>query len=287
MTGGKIGVAGPFSGPRSAYGNLLKAAAAANISPPAHVIFGDDKANPEHAVTVAKSFVDAGVSCVVGHFNSECATAAGEIYRDNLIPFLLPASTKPGLASEINAFRLCPTDDAQVQAMADWIRARHVTFAGVWADETVYGRRLSALFMTACSRAGITVAPVPSGGSATIEPTVIAFFGAHHAVARSVLDMRQRGSPPFALCCDDCTIDEFKELVEYQHGIFLAIPRPGFEQACEEAFRLLSAIGPEVGGIELQRRLQAHPAFSDYEAVSASFGIREMQRAPSRDQLRA
>jgi branched-chain amino acid transport system substrate-binding protein len=287
MTGARIGVAGPFSGPRSAYGNLLKAAAAANISPPARVVFGDDKANPEHAVTVAKSFVDAGVSCVVGHFNSECATAAGEIYRDNLIPFLLPASTKPGLASEIKAFRLCPTDDAQVQAIADWIRARHVAFAGAWADDTVYGRRLSGLFMTACSGTGITVAPIPGGGSTTIEPTVIAFFGAHHAVARSILDMRQRGSPSFALCCDDCTIDEFKELVEHQNDIFLAIPRPGFAEACEAAFRLLSAIGPEAGRIEVERRLQAHPAFSDYEAVSAGFGICAMQRAPSRDQLRA
>jgi branched-chain amino acid transport system substrate-binding protein len=266
---------------------LLKAAAAAIISPSARIVFGDDKANPEHAVAVAKSFVDAGVCCVVGHFNSECAAAAGQVYRDNLVPLLLPASTKPGLASGIKAFRLCPTDDAQVQAMAGWIRARRVTAAGVWVDDTVYGRRLSSLFMTACARTGITVAPIPTGGSATLDPAAIAFFGAHHAVARSVLDMRRRGSRALALCCDDCTIDEFRHLVECQHEVFLAVPRPGFKQACEEAFRLLSAIGPEAGAVEVRRHLQAHPGFSDYEAVSASFEICEMQRVPSSERLRA
>jgi branched-chain amino acid transport system substrate-binding protein len=279
MTGGRIGVAGPFSGPRAAYGDLLKAAAAAHISSPARVVLGDDGADPERAVAVAKFFVHAGVSCVVGHFNSECAAAAGAIYRDNLIPFLLPASTKPGLASDINAFRLCPTDDIQVQAMADWVRARHITVAGAWADDTAYGQRLLTLFMTSCSKAGIAVVLIPNSGSTTIDPTVIAFFGAHHAVAKSICEMRQRGMPPFALCCDDCTIDEFKELVEHQEDIFLAFPRPGFEQACGEAFRLLSLIGPEHGSIEVQRHLQAHPAFSGYEAVSATFGICEMLKA--------
>jgi branched-chain amino acid transport system substrate-binding protein len=257
---------------------LLKAAAA-SLSSPARVVFGDDEATPQRAVAVAESFVNAGVSCVVGHFNSECAAAAGAIYRDNLIPFLLPASTKPGLASDIKAFRLCPTDDIQVQAMADWIRARDVTLAGAWADDTVYGQRLSTLFIAACFKVGITVVPIPSGVSTSIDPTVVAFFGAHHAVARSILGMRQRGMPTVALCCDDCTIDEFGQLVEYQDDIFLACPRPGFEQACREAFRLLSVIGPDDGRIEVQRHLQAHPAFSSHEAVAATFGICEMPKA--------
>ena len=112
-----IGIAGPLSGERSIYGKLLLDAIQSTPCS-CDVLLGDDMANPQVAVEVARGFVEAGVDAVIGHFNSDCARVAGKIYSRHAIAFLMPASTSMELVDETGRFRLCAADEAQVEIIA-------------------------------------------------------------------------------------------------------------------------------------------------------------------------
>jgi branched-chain amino acid transport system substrate-binding protein len=272
-----IGVAGPFSGPRAAYGFMLKEVACAEMAADIRLVFGDDVADVSSAQAVARSFVAADVCAVVGHFNSECAAAAAPFYRDRGIPLLLPASTKPGLADAIGAYRLCPTDDDQVGAMVEWLIRRGMGHVGIWTDLSVYGQRVATLFRRLCQHLRITVGDCAPAGNRS--QSAVAFFGAHHAVAGALSRIeRSRAGDFVALCCDDCSVAEFAELMPDGLAVHVAVPSPNFEQATRAAFRLIRDAGLADGPEAFARRLAVHPAFSGYEAREATFAIRHAGR---------
>ena len=65
-----IGIAGPFTGPRSAYGALLSTAVE-RAQPWFTPLWGDDQAQVAKAEAVARRFVASGVDAVVGHSGSK------------------------------------------------------------------------------------------------------------------------------------------------------------------------------------------------------------------------
>ena len=79
------------------------------------LISGDDKCDPEVAVTVAKFMVNQGVNFVAGHFCSAASIAASDIYSQDDILLISPASTHPLLTDRglENVFRVSGRDDQQ------------------------------------------------------------------------------------------------------------------------------------------------------------------------------
>ena len=100
-----IGVAGPITGPNAAFGAQLQKGAeqaAADINAAGgingeqiKVVIGDDVSDPTQGVSVANKFVADGVKFVVGHFNSGVSIPASEVYAENGIMQITPASTNP------------------------------------------------------------------------------------------------------------------------------------------------------------------------------------------------
>ncbi len=166
-----IGVAGPVTGPNAAFGAQLQKGAeqaAADINAAGgingeqiKVVVGDDVSDPKQGISVANKFVADGVKFVVGHFNSGVSIPASEVYAENGIMQISPASTNPQFTERglWNTFRTCGRDDQQGIVAGKYL-ADHFKDAkiAVIHDKTPYGQGLADETKKALNGAGVTEA---------------------------------------------------------------------------------------------------------------------------------
>src|SRR6201987_697196 len=98
----KFGVAGPITGPSAATGAQMKNGveqAATDINATGGILgnkltveFGDDVSDPKQGVSGANNFAAYGVKFVIGHYNSGVTIPASEVYQENGILEIQPAS---------------------------------------------------------------------------------------------------------------------------------------------------------------------------------------------------
>jgi branched-chain amino acid transport system substrate-binding protein len=151
-----LGVVGPITGPSAAFGAQLKNGATQAVQDinakggilgqSVHLTVGDDVADPKQGVSVANDFVGDGVKFVVGDFNSGVSIPSSDVYEDNGVVQITPASTNPKFTERgmWNVFRVCGRDDQQGAVAANYIAAH---FKGkkiaIIDDKTTYGKGLA------------------------------------------------------------------------------------------------------------------------------------------------
>jgi len=157
MTGQvKFGVGGPITGPNAATGSQMKNGveqAAADINAAGGILnqkitteFGDDVSDPKQGVSVANKFAGDGVKFVIGDYNSGVTIPSSEVYQENGILQITPASTNPKVTERNmwNIFRTCGRDDQQGAVAGAYI-VKH--FKGkkiaIVHDKTTYGKGLA------------------------------------------------------------------------------------------------------------------------------------------------
>jgi branched-chain amino acid transport system substrate-binding protein len=109
---------------------------------------GDDACDPRQAVAVANQLASKKVSFVAGHFCSGSSIPASEVYAEEGILQISPASTNPTLtergAKFKNVFRVCGRDDQQGVVGADFVidkfKGKNVA---VIHDKSQYGKGLA------------------------------------------------------------------------------------------------------------------------------------------------
>jgi branched-chain amino acid transport system substrate-binding protein len=152
----KFGVGGPITGPNAATGLQMKNgvqqavddinAAGGILGKKITVEFGDDVSDPKQGVSVANNFVADGVQFVIGHYNSGVTIPASEVYHENGILEITPASTNPTVTERgyWNVFRTCGRDDQQGKVAGAYILAhfkdKKIAFVN---DKTTYGKGLA------------------------------------------------------------------------------------------------------------------------------------------------
>jgi branched-chain amino acid transport system substrate-binding protein len=152
----KLAVGAPITGPSAATGAQMKNgvdqaaidinAAGGILGQKIAVSYGDDVSDPKQGVSVANDFAANGVRFVVGHYNSGVTMPASEVYQENGILEITPASTNPKVTERgmWNIFRVCGRDDQQGKVAGDYI-LKH--FQGkkiaVVQDKTTYGKGLA------------------------------------------------------------------------------------------------------------------------------------------------
>jgi len=152
----KFGVAGPITGPNAATGAQMKNGvdqAATDINAAGGILgqsiateFGDDVSDPKQGVSVANNFAGDGVKFVIGHYNSGVTMPASEVYQENGILEITPASTNPKVTERgmWNIFRTCGRDDQQGKVAGTYILAhfkgKNIAFVH---DKTTYGKGLA------------------------------------------------------------------------------------------------------------------------------------------------
>jgi branched-chain amino acid transport system substrate-binding protein len=164
----KFGMAGPITGPSAATGAQMKNGveqAVADINAAGGILgqkltveFGDDVSDPKQGVSVANKFAADGVKFVIGDYNSGVTIPSSEVYQENGILEITPASTNPTVTERNmwNIFRTCGRDDQQGLVAGGYI-AKH--FKGkkiaIVHDKTTYGKGLADETKKAINKAGI------------------------------------------------------------------------------------------------------------------------------------
>jgi branched-chain amino acid transport system substrate-binding protein len=151
-----IATAGPMTGQYASFGEQMKRGAemaVADLNAAGGVLgqklklaVGDDACDPKQAVAVANKFASDGVVFVAGHFCSGSSIPASNVYEEEGIIQISPASTNPKLTEEggDNVFRTCGRDDQQGLVAGNFLAD---TFQGkkiaVLHDKTAYGKGLA------------------------------------------------------------------------------------------------------------------------------------------------
>ena len=165
----KFGVGGPITGPNAATGAQMKNGveqAAADINAAGGILnqkivaeFGDDVSDPKQGVSVANKFAGDGVKFVIGHYNSGVTIPASEVYQENGILEITPASTNPTVTERglWNIFRTCGRDDQQGKVAGTYILAhfkgKKIAFVN---DKTTYGKGLADETLKTIKAGGMT-----------------------------------------------------------------------------------------------------------------------------------
>jgi branched-chain amino acid transport system substrate-binding protein len=152
----KFGVVGPITGPNAAFGSQLKNGteqAVADVNAAGGILgqkitlqLGDDVSDPKQGVSVANKFSGDGVKFVVGAFNSGVTMPSSEVFQENGILEITPASTNPQITERKmwNIFRTCGRDDQQGAVAGQYIvkfyKGKKVA---IIHDKTTYGKGLA------------------------------------------------------------------------------------------------------------------------------------------------
>ena len=230
----KIGMGGPITGPSAATGAQMKNGvdqAAADINAAGGVLgqkivvsYGDDVSDPKQGVSVANNFAGSGVKFVIGHYNSGVTMPASEVYQENGILEITPASTNPMVTERgmWNIFRDCGRDDQQGKVAGDYILAH---FKGkkiaVVHDKTTYGKGLADETKKTINAGGMTevlyegintgekdysalVSKIKQSGA-----DLVYFGGLYTEAGLIVRQMRDQGVTAPLMGGDGITSDEF------------------------------------------------------------------------------
>ena len=163
-----IGTAGSVTGQYAIFGEQMTRGAemaVADINAAGGVLgnrlvleIGDDACEAKQAVAVANQMVNKGVAFVAGHFCSSTSIPASEVYYEEGILQISPASTNPLLTEQgyENVFRTCGRDDQQGLVAGNFL-AR--VFPGqriaILHDKTAYGKGLADETKKALNAAGV------------------------------------------------------------------------------------------------------------------------------------
>jgi branched-chain amino acid transport system substrate-binding protein len=152
----KIATVGPMTGQYATFGEQMKRGAemaVADINEKGGVLgqqlileVGDDACDPKQAVAVANQMVNRGVVFIAGHFCSGSSIPASEVYAEEGLLQISPASTNPKLTERglDNVFRTCGRDDQQGivagNYIADNFKDKNIA---ILHDKTAYGKGLA------------------------------------------------------------------------------------------------------------------------------------------------
>jgi branched-chain amino acid transport system substrate-binding protein len=171
-----IGLAAPMTGSSAAFGEQFRIGAeqaVADINAEGGVngeklqlMIGDDACDPKQAVAVANQFAAAGVPFVAGHFCSGSSIPASQVYADEEIVQISPASTNPDFSDKRpgkGIFRVCGRDDQQGQVAAEYILKNYPgARIAVIDDKTAWGKGITDALLTTLRSAGHEPAYVTS-----------------------------------------------------------------------------------------------------------------------------
>ncbi len=166
-----IAVAGPMTGSEAAFGEQFKRGAVKAVADinakggvlgqKLNLIMGDDACDPKQARSVAEELAAKKAVFVAGHFCSGSSIPASEVYLENGILQISPASTSPTFTERglPNVFRACGRDDNQGKIAAEYVAEKQKgKVVAIIHDKSSYGKGLADEFKKALNAKGITEA---------------------------------------------------------------------------------------------------------------------------------
>lgn len=233
----KIAVAGPLTGKDAAFGSQLRNGAVQGVEDinAAGGILGkklelsieDDNADPKQGVSIANKMAGEGVKLVIGHFNSGVSIPSSDVYHENGMLMVSPASTNPTFTERglWNVFRVCGRDDQQGTVAGQYI-AKNLADkkVAIIHDKTTYGKGLADETKKAVNAAGIqeVIYEGVNSGEKDFSALIakmkeagaqLVFFGGVHTEAGLIArQMRDQGLDATLMGGDGIATDEFASI---------------------------------------------------------------------------
>jgi branched-chain amino acid transport system substrate-binding protein len=155
-----VATAGPITGQYASFGEQMKRGAElaiADINAAGGLLgnmlkleVGDDACVPEQARSVAEDLVSKGVVFVAGHFCSSSSIPASEVYAENNVLQMTPASTNPAFTEGAaekgwkTVFRTCGRDDAQGLVAGKFLSEKYAgKNVAIIHDKSTYGKGIA------------------------------------------------------------------------------------------------------------------------------------------------
>lgn len=165
----KVATVGPITGQYATFGEQMKKGAeqaVKDINAKGGVLgqklvleVGDDACDPKQAVAVANQMAQDGVKLVAGHFCSGSSIPASQVYNEEGIMQISPASTNPKLTEQgfKNVFRVCGRDDQQGRIagkyLLDHYKGKNIA---ILQDKSAYGKGLADETKKTLNEGGVT-----------------------------------------------------------------------------------------------------------------------------------
>ena len=230
-----IATAGPMTGQYAAFGEQMRAGAeqaVADINAAGGVNgemlrleVGDDACDPRQAVSVANQMAGMGVVFMAGHFCSGSSIPASQVYAEEGIVQISPASTNPVFTEDRpgpGVFRVCGRDDQQGEVagkfLVDNFPGKKVAFVH---DKTAYGMGLADATKAAYEANGGTSALYEAYTAGEKDYTALVsklkeegidvlYVGGYHTEAGlMVRQMREQGMDTVLISGDALVTDEY------------------------------------------------------------------------------
>ncbi len=151
-----IATAGPMTGQYASFGEQMRRgaemalrdinAAGGVLGQKLRLEVGDDACDPKQAVAVANAMASKGIKLMAGHFCSGSSIPASNVYSEENILQISPASTNPKLTERglDNVFRVCGRDDQQGLVAGNFLADKFGSMKiAIVHDKTAYGKGLA------------------------------------------------------------------------------------------------------------------------------------------------
>ena len=229
-----IATAGPMTGQYASFGEQMRNgaemavadinAAGGVLGEQLELLIGDDACDPRQAVSVANQMVNDGVIFMAGHFCSGSSIPASQVYTEEGILQISPASTNPALTDEggDNVFRVCGRDDQQgaiaAELLADTFSDSRIA---IIHDRTAYGKGLADATLASLNEMGVQEAlyQAYNAGESDYSALVtrlnaenidVLYVGGYHTEAGlMVRQMREQGMNTQLISGDALVTEEF------------------------------------------------------------------------------
>ncbi len=165
-----VAIAGPLTGQLAALGEQMKRGAdlfvgdsnakGGVLGRKLALTAGDDQCDPKQAVAVANQLAAKHVAIVVGHACSGSSIPASDVYAEEGVLMITPASTNPTLTDRgprfKNVFRTIGRDDKQGSFAGDYMaKTYHDKKIAIVHDKSAYGKGLADEAKAALNRGGV------------------------------------------------------------------------------------------------------------------------------------
>jgi branched-chain amino acid transport system substrate-binding protein len=229
-----IASVGPMTGQYASFGEQLRRGATMaveDINAKGGVLgrklrleVGDDACDPKQAVAVANQVASKRVRLVAGHFCSGSSIPASNVYAEENILQISPASTNPAFTERglKNVFRVCGRDDQQGGVagnfLADRFRGKAIA---IIHDKTAYGKGLADETRKALNARGVKEVLYEAYTAGERDYSALAsrlkqvnadaiYVGGYHTEAGLIVrQMRQQGLKAVLVAGDALVTDEF------------------------------------------------------------------------------